>query len=126
VNFHLAELVDLEALHKEVDTNYISILYVLKYALPHLFRLGTVQDGDGSQNAAIMLVTSGLAITPLVRYGNYCATKAAVHHLVYTLREQLRATNVRVLELIPPAVQSELFYRVIDVKFFAEVHSRTR
>jgi short-subunit dehydrogenase involved in D-alanine esterification of teichoic acids len=127
VNFHLPELVDLEALNKEMDTNYMSILYVLRYALPYLYRLGSKNQDKGFKNAAVMLVTSGLAITPLVRYGNYCATKAAAHHLIYTLREQLRATNVRVIELIPPAVQSEfLLYRFIPVRTFAEFKSRTR
>ena len=38
----------------------------------------------------------------------YNATKAAVRSFTMSLRQQLRGTGVRVVEMIPPAVQSEL------------------
>jgi short-subunit dehydrogenase involved in D-alanine esterification of teichoic acids len=40
----------------------------------------------------------------------YCATKAALHHLILTLRAQLSVSNpnVKVIEILPPAVQTEL------------------
>ena len=38
----------------------------------------------------------------------YCATKAAVRSFTVSLRYQLREGNVRVIEIIPPAVQSNL------------------
>ena len=38
----------------------------------------------------------------------YSATKAAVHAFTVALREQLRGTAVRVIELIPPVVESNL------------------
>ncbi len=38
----------------------------------------------------------------------YCATKAAMHSLTMSMRHQLRATSVRVFEVIPPIVASEL------------------
>ncbi len=45
---------------------------------------------------------------PLARNPVYCATKAAVRSFTQTLRYQLRKTNVRVIELQPPAVQTDL------------------
>ena len=45
---------------------------------------------------------------PLARNPVYCATKAAVRSFTQTLRYQLRKTNVRVVELQPPAVQTDL------------------
>ena len=53
-------------------------------------------------------MTSGLAFTPLATVPVYCATKAALHAFCLSLRYQLRHTPVRVFEVIPPAVRTEL------------------
>lgn len=58
--------------------------------------------------ATIVTVTSGLAFTPLAATPTYCATKAAIHSWTQSLRYQLRNTNIEVLELTPPYVQTEL------------------
>lgn len=51
-------------------------------------------------------MSSGLALVPLVRCPNYSATKAALHHWILCLREQLKGSKVKVVEMLPPAVQS--------------------
>lgn len=58
----------------------------------------------------MIYATSGLALVPISRCPNYCASKAALHHMILVMREQLRNSNsnVRILELFPPAVQTEL------------------
>jgi uncharacterized oxidoreductase len=58
--------------------------------------------------ATIMTVSSGLAFMPLSLTPTYCATKAAIHSYSNSLRYQLKDSNVRVLELAPPYVQTEL------------------
>lgn len=58
--------------------------------------------------ATIMTVSSGLAFTPLRATPSYNATKAAIHMLSESLRLQLAGTSVRVLELEPPAVATDL------------------
>ncbi|MEK8225456.1 SDR family NAD(P)-dependent oxidoreductase [Oerskovia sp. M15] len=58
--------------------------------------------------ATIVTVSSGLAHTPLRATPTYNATKAAIHMLSESIRLQLAATNVEVLELVPPAVRSDL------------------
>ncbi len=58
--------------------------------------------------AAIMNVSSGLAFLPLAMTPTYNATKAAIHSYSESLRYQLKNTNVEVLELIPPYVQTTL------------------
>ncbi|MEI6208379.1 MAG: SDR family NAD(P)-dependent oxidoreductase [Desulfuromonadales bacterium] len=63
---------------------------------------------ESQTTAAVVNVSSGLGFTPLARVPVYCATKAALHSLTMSLRHQLRNTNVRVFEVIPPLVTSEL------------------
>jgi uncharacterized oxidoreductase len=58
--------------------------------------------------ATIMTVSSGLAFVPMAITPTYCATKAALHSYSQSLRYQLKDTQVQVLELIPPYVQTEL------------------
>ncbi|MBW4694319.1 MAG: SDR family NAD(P)-dependent oxidoreductase [Lyngbya sp. HA4199-MV5] len=58
--------------------------------------------------AAIINVTSGLGIVPLSITPVYCATKAGLHSFSISLRYQLKHTSVKVFELIPPIVDTEL------------------
>lgn len=58
--------------------------------------------------ATIMTVSSGLAFAPLRVTPSYNASKAAIHMLSESLRLQLADTSVRVVELAPPAVQTDL------------------
>jgi uncharacterized oxidoreductase len=59
-------------------------------------------------HAAVIHMTSGLAFTPLAMTAVYSATKAALHSYAMSQRFQLRSTRVRVLEIAPPYVQTEL------------------
>jgi uncharacterized oxidoreductase len=84
---------------EEIATNLGAPIYLTTLLLPLLERQAT---------AAIANVSSGLGFTPLAQVPVYCATKAALHSLTMSLRHQLRNTNVRVFEIIPPLVTSEL------------------
>jgi uncharacterized oxidoreductase len=57
----------------------------------------------------VMTLSGGVAFVPMTITPTYSATKAAIHSWSQSLRFQLRDTNVRVLEIAPPYVQSELF-----------------
>jgi uncharacterized oxidoreductase len=59
-------------------------------------------------DATIMTVSSGLAFTPLKITPSYNASKAAIHMLSESLRLQLAGTSVKVVELEPPAVATDL------------------
>ena len=58
--------------------------------------------------ATLMTVSSGLAFTPLAFTPTYNGTKAFIHQYSESIRLQLAGTSVQVVELVPPAVQTEL------------------
>ena len=90
---------DMAKMRTEIETNVI--------ALFHLCDLSS-RLVAGKPGAAILNVSSGLAFAPLAFLPVYCATKAAVHSFTMSLRHQLRAKGVEVVEIIPPAVDTEL------------------
>lgn len=66
-----------------------------------------VEHLSARPNAAIVNVSSGLAFVPLVDTPTYSATKAAIHSYTQSLRAALDG-KIEVIELAPPAVQTEL------------------
>lgn len=56
----------------------------------------------------VMNVTSGLAFSPLARVPVYCATKAFFHSFTLSARHLLREKNIEVIEVIPPALNTDL------------------
>lgn len=88
-----------ETHRQELAINLEAPLHLSGLLLPHLQR----QAG-----ATIINVTSGLAFVPLAAVPLYCATKAALHSFTLSLRQQLAPTGVQVLEIVPPAVDTDL------------------
>lgn len=62
----------------------------------------------GQPQAAIVNVTSGLAIAPRAGGSVYCATKAGLRSYSMALRHLLRDSNVRVIEALPPVVDTKM------------------
>ena len=62
----------------------------------------------GKPRATILNVTSALAFMPSALTPTYCASKAAMHSYTQSLRFQLRDSDVQVIEIIPPRVQTAL------------------
>lgn len=56
----------------------------------------------------IINVTSGLAFVQLSKAPVYCATKAFFHSYTLSLRHLLKAKNIEVIEMIPPALNTDL------------------
>ncbi|MGP4974888.1 SDR family oxidoreductase [Brachybacterium tyrofermentans] len=82
-----------------VTTNLLGPIRLIAAFMEHLL---------AQESATIMTVSSGLAFVPLRPTPTYNATKAAIHMLSESLRLQLAGTPVEVLELIPPAVRTDL------------------
>ncbi|SDG66298.1 Short-chain dehydrogenase involved in D-alanine esterification of teichoic acids [Lentzea fradiae] len=89
----------LESAENIVTTNVLGPIRLIAAFVEHFQTL---------PDATIMTVTSGLAFTPLKITPSYNASKAAMHMLSETLRLQLADTSVKVTELVPPAVQTDL------------------
>jgi uncharacterized oxidoreductase len=101
-DLQMGKVDDAEAI---VATNLLGPIRLTAALLPHLLERPA---------ATILNVSSGLAFVPLAMTPTYCATKAAIHSYTQSLRYQLKATPVRVLEIIPPWVATELMGEVPD------------
>ena len=82
-----------------VTTNVLGPIRLIGALIEHL---------RARPDATIMTVSSGLAFAPLRATPSYNASKAAIHMLSESLRLQLADTSVRVVELEPPAVATDL------------------
>ena len=58
--------------------------------------------------AAIVNVTSGLAIAPRAGGSVYCAAKAGLRSYTQAIRHLLKDSNVRVIEALPPVVETNM------------------
>jgi uncharacterized oxidoreductase len=99
LNANITETIDLSRIEEEVDTNFIAPIHLSSLFIKHL---------KTKKEAAIINISSGLAFAPLAFMPVYCATKAALHSVTLSLRHQLKNTSVKVFEIAPPAVDTEL------------------
>lgn len=94
-----AEPVDLEIVEQTIAINLLGPIRLTAALLPHL---------KSKPSATVVTVSSGLAFVPLAATPTYSATKAAIHSWSQSLRTQLKATSVKVVEWAPPAVATDL------------------
>ncbi|WP_216726377.1 SDR family oxidoreductase [Hymenobacter siberiensis] len=90
---------DWETRRQELVINVEAPIHLAMLLVPHLRQ----QPG-----AAIVNVTSGLSFAPAAFVPIYSATKAALHSFTLSLRHQLVPTGIAVLEIVPPAVNTDL------------------
>jgi len=72
---------------------------------------------DLSSLSTVINVTSGLAFAPLAKVPVYCASKAFLHSFSLSLRYMLSSKNIEVIELIPPALNTDLGGKGIHDEF---------
>ena len=89
---------DLLGLTAELDVNLAGPIRMVSVFIDQL----------KANRGTILNVSSGLAFVPLQLSPIYCAMKAAVHSYTISLRQQLKDEGVEVIELMPPAVRTDL------------------
>ncbi len=95
----LGESEDWKQTRSEIAINFDAPVHLSRLFIPHL---------AGRENPAIINVTSGLSFAPLANVPVYSATKAALHSFTLSLRHQLAETPIKVVEIAPPAVDTDL------------------
>jgi short-subunit dehydrogenase involved in D-alanine esterification of teichoic acids len=83
----------------EIKTNLIAPLQLCALLIP-LLQL--------KPEAAIINISSGLAIAPKKTAPVYCGTKAGIHIFSQALRYQLENSAIKVFEIIPPLVDTPM------------------
>ncbi|GHO97588.1 oxidoreductase [Reticulibacter mediterranei] len=83
-----------------MNTNYLGTLRVTAAFTPHLLK---------QKDSTIITMSSGTGYVPAASVPTYSASKAAIHSFSESLRWQLHATNVQVIEIAPPAVSDTEF-----------------
>ena len=90
---------DLENITREIDINLSGTIRMVHQFLPHLIK---------KRSAAIVNVSSAIAFMAYSSAPVYSASKAGAHAYTMALRLQLSKTNVKVFEVIPPGVNTNL------------------
>ena len=99
-NLKLREPRDLADVTREIDVNLSGPVRMVQQFLPHL---------SSRPEALIVNISSGLAFVPLPASPVYSAAKAGLRAYTRSLRWQLADTQVRVVEVAPPPIETSLF-----------------
>jgi uncharacterized oxidoreductase len=91
--------VDETVMLSHITTNLMGPIRMTSALIDHL---------KTKKEAAVAYTSSVLAFVPLAPTAVYSATKAAIHSYVLSQRFMLRDTTVRVLEIAPPWVRTDL------------------
>ncbi len=94
----LSQQRDLGDAEAQITTNLLGPIRLTNALIDHL---------KNQSSPVVVNVSSGLAFVPRSDAGTYGATKAAIHSYTMALRDQLMG-RVKVIEIVPPAIQTEL------------------
>lgn len=89
-----------DSIEHETRVNFLAPTWMSYLLLPALI--------NKDHPCAIVNISSGLALAPKTSSAVYCATKAAIHSLSQSLRYQLKESNVQVMEVLLPLVDTPM------------------
>jgi NAD(P)-dependent dehydrogenase (short-subunit alcohol dehydrogenase family) len=89
----------LDAIRRDVETNYFGLLNVVRSFGPILER---------SKGSALVSILSVASLASMPALGGYSASKAAAFSLTQALRSQLRAKGVRVHAAFPGPIDTDM------------------
>lgn len=98
-NFGPGDPLDLSLTDRAIFLNLNAPMHLIGKLLPAMLT---------RPEAAIVNVTSGLAIAPRAGGPVYCASKAGLRSFTQSLRHNLRDSNVHVIEALPPVVDTAM------------------
>jgi uncharacterized oxidoreductase len=101
----VSSTVDAATVNMTVATNLLGPIRMSSALIEHL---------KAQPDAVIINNTSVLAYVPIAMFAVYSATKAALHSYTLSQRFMLRNTGVRVREIVPPWVDTDLVYKSGD------------
>lgn len=96
--FNVLDAPRLEEQIDEIDIDAVGPIRMIHHFLPSMLE----------RESMIINVSSGLAYVPYAKTPVYSGAKAFIHSYTQCLREQLKDTSVRVVELLPPVVDTPL------------------
>jgi uncharacterized oxidoreductase len=91
--------VDDQLISSTITTNLMGPIRMTGALIEHLKR---------QESATVFVVSSVLGFVPMAMAAVYSSTKAALHSYTQSLRYKLRNTSVKVQEIVPPWVQTDL------------------
>src|SRR6266496_1256950 len=71
-----------------------------------------------ANEGTVINTSSALAFVPMPSAPIYCASKAAIHSYTQSLRFQMENTGVEVIEIMPPAVKTDLAADLVEGNAF--------
>ena len=96
------ETADDGGLCREIEVNLSAPVRLTWLALPMLL------EAASNGGAALVFVTSALALAPKASAPVYCASKAGLRSFAKSVRRQLAGHGISVLEVVPPVVDTEM------------------
>lgn len=92
----------------KVDVDAADACFYANLSAPARLTSGLLRRLKRQPEAAIVNVTSGLALAPSTGGAVYCASKAGLRSFTFSLREQLKDMPIHVIEALPPMVDTQM------------------
>jgi uncharacterized oxidoreductase len=107
----LGESISDDRVAYEIGVNLIGTILLTRRFLPML---------RASRNPIIVMISSGYALMPATRAPTYSASKAGLHAFTMALRRQVRGIGMRVVEVLPPLIDTPATCAVKGAKMSAD------